>query len=385
MTSPLSSLARSARPRFAFAWYYHLPVIASRLEVEDHARRSLALLLRIHRQRRVAVLIAPTGSFLSLCQRYAPDVVEQLRDCVNEGTVVLGATYMHEIDPFTIAWRHVREQICRDYEYKAELFGDGPRWFFTPNFTWHPGIPKVLGELGVCGVILDSRHLAAAATARAWNWSSDDAGPVRVTDASPYVAPWEHRRIRSYEWGQHHSIRLVFRDWPLTRVVTFGNTSAIQSSRAASRITEVVSELVESTGEMDLMVIADDGDRVKTSSRRGYEALLDIAAHFASWNELIDEDLSLPRIRELPAFSQPGFDELLRTSLDARFYWSLLTAIAELELDAVQFQTLLALQDVFYPFWRGSGRRRWYVDTALALLDGEPIGDALRISHGEDR
>ena len=81
------------------------------------------------------------------------------------------------------------------------------------------------------------------------------------------------------------------------------------------------------------------------------------------------EDSGLPRVRELPVYSQPGFDSLLRTSTEARTYWGLLNEIARQRLNEDQLTRLLALQDVFYPFWNGCGRRRWYLDEAVELLD----------------
>jgi len=186
---------------------------------------------------------------------------------------------------------------------------------------------------------------------------------VTATDTPAFVSTWEHRRLRTLSVHGEGSLRLVFRDWPLTRALTFGNDAEIHRPDR-----DIGSHLAVCEPE-DLIVLADDGDRIGPASRRGYEELLDRAGPGANWRALATEDSPLPPLRELPSFSQPGFDELLRTSLDARVYWSLLHQIAAVSLDADQLTRLLALQEVFYPFWKGCGRRRRYLDAAVELLE----------------
>jgi glycosyl hydrolase family 57 len=331
--------------------------------VRDHAHRSLALLMRIHRAHRAPVLIAPTGTFLKLCRRDAPRVVDDLLSLYRSGLAEPATTYLHEIDPFNISWMHLQEQIRRDHVYKTNLIGRPPTWFFTPNFAWHPAMDRLLATLGIKGVVLDSRHLASASTARAWKWSTDALGGVAATDTPPFVSPWEHRRLRTLEAETSCGLRLAFRDWPLTRALTFGNDAAIHRPGR-----DLPAHLADCEPQ-DLVILADDGDRIGPASRRGYEELLDTARHTVDWQALEEEEPPLPPVRELPAFSQPGFDELLRSSLDARVYWSLLDQIAAQSLDGPQLERLLALQEIFYPFWKGSGRRRWYLDAAIELLE----------------
>lgn len=354
---------RPPHPRLALAWYFHLPSIATTIEVRDHARRSLALLLRMHRERDAPVLIAPTATFMKLCARDAPEVIEDLLDLYRSGLADLAVTYMHEVDPFSISWAHLRQQIRRDHAYKAQAIGEPAVWFFAPNFAWHPAMDRVLASLGVGGVVLDSRHLSSAASARAWKWAADDLGGVSATDTPPFVSPWEHRRLRTLTAADGSQLRLTFRDWPLTRAITFGNQAAIHMPDRN------LSAHFSDCEPHDLIVLADDGDRIGPASRRGYEELLDRAGSTVDWRALRGEHSPLPPLRELPAFSQAGFDELLRTSLDARVYWSLLSQLAAYPLTEQQLERLLALQEVFYPFWKGCGRRRWYLDAAVTLLE----------------
>lgn len=360
MSSRTGSLAPS---RLALAWYFHLPSIATSIEVRDHAYRSLALLMRIHQERQAHVLIAPTSSFLALCRRDAPEVMADLIELYRDGLAEPATTYFHEVDPFSIRWSHLGEQVRRDSAYKEDLIKRRPTWFFAPNFAWHPAMDRLLVRLGVRGVILDSRHMSAATTARAWRWSTDALGSVSASDTPALIAPWESRRLRTVSVGAQGCLRLAFRDWPLTRTLTFGNDAEIHKHDRNIRAQLSGCEF------QDLIVLADDGDRIGPRSRRGYEELLDLVENTTDWSALAEEDSQLPRLRELPAFTQPGFDELLRTSLDARVYWSLLDEIATLPLDSAQLTRLLALQEIFYPFWRGCGRRRWYLDAAVELLE----------------
>jgi hypothetical protein len=362
--------------RYAFAWYFHLPVVATAIELCDHVRGSLSLLLREHRETAQPLLLAPTGSFLRLCERHEPSVLEELSSAAQSGLVEIAGTCCYETDPLSIGWSALRRQLRVDLEIKHALLGATPRWYFAPNFVWRPGVEVLCAEHGLAGVVLDSRHLAAASVSRSWRWDATPEGAVHVESRPLPTEPWEHRALQALDGPRgEKTLRIAFRDWEQTRALTFGNDGAIHRADGRVQIEATVRDARENSGS--LVVVADDGDRITGTSHRGYRTLLDVAGPLANWRELVDSEPVSPSIRELPAFSPPGIGALLRESDDARYYWSTLRELEAAAESSEDRLRLLALHDVFYAFWPGVGRRRWYVEQVTELLQEHARGQAL--------
>ncbi|HEV3322425.1 MAG TPA: hypothetical protein VG147_09595 [Solirubrobacteraceae bacterium] len=375
--------------RVGIAWYFHLPIIASDIEVRDHVRSSLQPMLRLHREQNAPFLLAPTGGFLLHCERCEPTVLSELRSEIEVGRVRIAATYMYETDPLSVPWASLIAHIGQDVELKRRLLGVHTEWLLAPNFVWRPGMERILARFDIAGVILDSRQLAAATKARSWRWDVDADGEVRTLDVPSRIEPWEHRRLRILAADPaHNAPRIAFRDWPLTRSLTFGNDGAIHVREPVPAIQQALH--AAALGEDELTIVADDGDRIRGTSYAAYRRLLGKLGPTVDWARLIDEPPTTPPLRELGAFSPPGIDALLRASEDARFYWSLLEELRGFAWSPAERAEQLALDDVFYPFWPGVGRRKWYVDRALAWIergiergtpglhidtDGDPHGD----------
>lgn len=350
------------RAEFAIAWYFHLPAVASPIEVRDHAEGSLELLLRHHEETGTPVMVAPTGSFLQLCSAHAPRSLSRLATCVRAGIVTLAATWFYETDPISVSWQSLRFHLESDIQLKTELFGRSPEWFLPGNFIWRPGLELLLAEHDLAGVVLDSRHYAATTRVREWQWDSDAVGSVAVVDHELPVAQWETRSPRRL---RDSGLTIVFRDWDATRALTFGSDGAMHRRDYEPRIAEQIAAADSPT--RSLVVLVDDGDRLTGSTSAAYRHLIDTAGALRPWPDLLDWPPTSPSLRELPAFTPAGMANFLRHSEDATYYWA---AVRELELlsdDGGFTRELLELQDVFYVFWPGAGRRVWYADQIAHL------------------
>jgi hypothetical protein len=360
----------SPSARIGLAWYFHLPAVSSDIEVRDHVRGSLEPILRLHHELDLPVLLAPTGSFLRHCERSQPEMLLELRAEIEVGRVTLGGTYLFETDPLSVPWTSLIAHVGRDVELKRRLLGVEPAWLLLPNFVWRPGLERILRRFGIRGAILDSRQLAASSAARSWRWEADADGAVSTSAVECPTEPWEHRRLRTLTDGAGATeLRLAFRDWPLMRSLTFGNDGAIHRRHPEREIETVMRDADVGLGSSGLAILADDGDRVRGTSLAGYRALLERIHQPIDWGQLIDEGSSMPPLRELGVYSPPGIDALLRRSDDARFYWSLLEELRSFPWTVAEREQQLALDDVFYPFWPGVGRRRWYVDRVLEWIE----------------
>jgi hypothetical protein len=358
----------SPRARFAFAWYFHLPAIATEVEVRDHIRGSLEPLMRLHREARRPYLLAPTGSFLRHCLAVSPETVATMRDELVAGRMSLAGTYLYETDPLSIPWIILGAQVGEDLALKEALLGERPRWFFLPNFVWRAGFERLLAAQGIEGILTDSRQLAASSRARSWRWETTAEGPVHVGAVEVPTADWEHRRIGLLR-GPTARLRVAFRDWTVTRRLSFGNDGAIHRTDAEAEVASALKDIEDCIEPDDLIVIADDGDRIRGTSLPGYRSLLRETGGAVDWRSLLTERPATPPLRELPSYTPPGMATVLRESEDAKFYWSLLEEARSFDWSAAERRDLLALDDVFYSYWPGVARRQWYVEQALDRIE----------------
>jgi len=69
------------------------------------------------------VLIAPSGSFLELCDAYAGEVLDRLRAGMSEGRIAVAGTYMYETDPLSISFGDLRAQVALTFILRRGYWG----------------------------------------------------------------------------------------------------------------------------------------------------------------------------------------------------------------------------------------------------------------------
>lgn len=121
-----------------------------------------------------------------------------------------------------------------------------------------------------------------------------------------------------------------------------------------------------------MITFADDGDRVNPVSLYPYERFLDlIGEDTCVLPAHLGTDPDRPLMPYLPSWAPDGLDEFLRDGADSAHYLSLLDDLYHLDtMSAAGEEELLALQDVFFLFWKTLGRKREYLRRILNLHAG---------------
>ena len=362
----VSSATTSQRSEVAFAWYFHLPLlVTSPVEVSDHVDGSLLPLLRVHKIESCPLLLALTGSFVQLLTLHRPDALDRIQESIASENVCLGATCFHEINPFAVSWRLASLHVARDVELKRKVFDLTPAVYFPPNYAWRAGFEQVLANLGIDTVLLDCRHLKKGVGVQAWNWNHESKAQGTIVSEYTNLRTWEYRRIRKVDGLQGASFNAYFRDWPSVKSLTFGNNSLIHRIDGTEEIAGLVSSWSKPT---ELVVLADDGDRIRGRSLRNYRGLVHECQDRAlDWNDAALKHDSLPPVRSLPSFNLRPLDFHLSHSTDARSYLGILDEIEASPISDNELEEFMSLQDVFYPFWGGTSRRDRYLEVALDL------------------
>lgn len=364
------------RPGVALCWYYHLPTVCTAEEIADLARHSIAPLLNAHEKSGQPFALTITGTLLERLTSIRPDIIDRIGDLHSRNLCEIGASCFHEVHPGMIPLNHLALQVQRDVELKQTVFGMSPSLFFPPNYVWVGAFEPLLRQMHLTATILDAAHYRLAVSPQSWRWASTDLSQVSSGLLDPGVDPRETRRVVQYqsmgptqEGAAARQLRCFFRDNELVARFSFGNSGLIHHADDRSALLSFVGEMRAAFDEGNLVTIADDGDRVNAVSLYAYESFL----------ELVGEDQCRlpsayapcargPRLEYLPSFALAGFDDLLCSGSDSRHYLALLNEVfRHPSLSPEAEAELLALEDVFFLFWKTLPRKRSYLERLLKL------------------
>lgn len=369
--------------QLAMGWHFHLPSIASPIEVHDHVCESLAILLRAHEASGQPVLLSATGMFLELCSKYEPWVISEIVRLSESGIVSMASTYFCDTDPFEISHGQAYELLARDVEVKFNLLGEVPLWFVPANFAWMLGTERHLRRLGVDAAVLDSRHLETLRSQRTWSWSDSADGCIELGLEPQKTRHREYQRLGRAEFSPGgQTLGLGFRDWGLTRQLTFGNENALRAIAHGPELRRILKRVDASA---HVSIVVDDGDRVRAQSRKAYELLTETAGSFFDWGAPAWPKRTV--IGGIPAFIPAGMADVLHGTDDAKAYWRLLREAESMRAGFAASDDVLALYDVFYAYWPDPARRVLFAEAVLNLLEGVQsndfwdIGDAIDGHH----
>ena len=357
-------------------WYFHLATACTDWEVADMARRSITPLLAAHRKAQQAVVLAISGSLLSRIAEIAPSVIDDIDGLLRQGLCEIAATCQHEVYPPAVPFRFLSLHVSRDVQIKRATFGVTPRIFYPPNLVWVGAFEHILAENGIDSVILDGAHYRLGASAQTWKWTLSDINHIATELLEPDVDPREVWRVVEYrarelplDGSKQRRLRCFFRDNRAVARFSFGNAGLIHCVDDAGASADFVNDLSKQTDAGHLITLADDGDRVNPVSLFRYQGFLhELAAGTCALPADCSPSRAYPELAYLPSFATAGFDEFVRSGLDSTHYLSLLAELyANDRLDARGVDELLALQDVFFLFWKTLPRKHEYLERLLTL------------------
>jgi hypothetical protein len=258
-----------------------------------------------------------------------------------------------------------------------------------PNLVWVGAFESILPDQGISGVILDGGHYTYAVSAQPWRWTMSTMNAFAMDLLDPEVDPAETRRVVPYGWHRRESsanemLRCFFRDNDAVLRFSFGNQGLLHRLRDFAGLASFADELRAQISLGSLVTLADDGERVNPLALYTYEAFLHLIGEGAC---VLPSDCSVTtKSRELgylPSYALGDLDDFLRSGIDSRHYIDLLAEIYESErIEAEDEEELLALQDLYFLYWKTNPRKRAYLERLLELrrrlrlpARGDPISD----------
>jgi len=157
-----------------------------------------------------------------------------------------------------------------------------PRWFFLPNFVWRPGLERILCDLGLEGALLDSRHYEDA------NSTRQCVGTQRMGE-SQLRASRASRKPGSIGGCLRLGCQVETPTCALHSGLGCHPSTDIRKPFRYSRTKGTAIRRIDTlgSGAGRLMVVADDGDRVRGSPGAGI-SVLKCAGALANWDDLLD-------------------------------------------------------------------------------------------------
>lgn len=358
-------------------WYFHLATACSDTEVHDLASRSILPLIRAHRWSRQPVVLALSGTLLRRLGEECEGVVDELRGLCDEGLCEIAATCFHEVYPPCVPIEHLGIHIERDIAEKRAWLGVEPAVFYPPNLVWIGAFETILAANGIRAVILDGGHYRYATSVQTWRWTLTDVKHMKTELLDTHVDARETWRAVPYvasdpacRESSQSTINCYFRDDDAVSKLSFGSNGLIHHVGAIDELRDLAETLSALVRGGNLITLADDGDRVNPVSLYGYESFLEWLGDGGCVLPKPPNTLAptIPMLSYLPSYAIAGFDAFIREGLDSSHYLQILSEIASSDaLRPVDEDELMALQDVFFLFWKTLPRKRVYLERALAL------------------
>jgi hypothetical protein len=226
----------------------------------------------------------------------------------------------------------------------------------------------MLLDIGVDTVLADQGHYELAVSPQSWRWNAREiAGPSsKLLDAQIDVRE-RSTPVIVQALDQTRQYRCLIRDNRTVQNLSFGTRGAIHAA-SFERVDEIVLDLAAALRLGLTVTLADDGDRINPMSLPGYEHFLESLPQQASLVGNVRAEQRGPALEYLPSYALPGFEELLRDGQDSSHYLQLLDELYRKPGAHRKMHEILALQDIFFLFWKTVSRKRFYVEGVLRLL-----------------
>lgn len=359
-----------------FVWYYHLPSVSSKEEVEDLVESSINPLLSIHIETEIPFTLAITGCLLERIVKYENTII-MLKKLMEKGCVEIAATCFYEIYPPIIPYRYLKMHLLKDINLKKRILGYKPVSFYPPNFTWVSIMEPILLDLDIKNVILDSSHYELSCKTQVWKWSSKKEDKLNTLLKETVVDSKEIHRIYKTSCKNinkaQKTISLFFRDFQTIEKLSFGNTGLFHQPYNWEALKKYCADLKLNLRLNEFLTIADDGDRINPVSIQNYTLFLnEFKSHlFYKLNDLSGLKYAFNDIPYLPSYSVGDHQGFWSSDLDSIHYINLMEQIYQHDQDFRDLgfeEEVMDLQDVYFLFWKTISRKKYYLNKVYELL-----------------
>ena len=286
----------------ALVWHVHQPFFVPDAEVEAQHLESYAPLLALHRQLDVPFTLNVCGGLLDRLATLAPEWVEATHADAEAGRLELVASgKFHPMLPL-LPHERAERQIEADLESKRASLGARPRGFWPTDLGWAHWLVPLLAERGLEWVAVDSAAAVEGSVRPTWREDVTRGHRVLAPELSPLVAAQELGQVHRLRFGDH-TLHALLRHHALSWDLVDAQTGVLHRPDRLPAFRAAVAAHFDSGA--DLLVLGDDGERVRPRTLSSYraclEALREDGVRFVRGSDAVDARRAGASERYLPA------------------------------------------------------------------------------------
>lgn len=255
-------------------WHLHQPTFIPDCEVREQVNESYMNILRIHEELGIPFCLNITGSLIERLIVLEPEFIDYVKHLIKKNLIeLLASAYYHPILPL-LSYEDAQVQIKRDIEIKRSVFDTVLKGFWPTELAWAHWLIPMLKKEKLEWVILDSLSLLLSNTLPEWNNRTVQGMKVLSPELKTVTLKHELHKPYFTEF-LNDKLTIIFRDHEMSTHLTEFEDGVIYNEQL---IEDYIRNIANDAVDGDLLVIADDGERINAQTAKAYKTLLEKCA-----------------------------------------------------------------------------------------------------------
>lgn len=252
-------------------WHLHQPTFIPDYEVCEKVSESYMNILNIHEKLEIPFCLNITGSLIERLLALKPEFIDYVKQLVKKNLIeLLASAYYHPVLPL-LSYEDAQIQIKKDIEIKRRIFNTPLKGFWPTELAWAHWLIPMLKKEKLRWAIIDSSSLVLSNTLP--EWSDRTVQGMRVLSPELKTVTLKHEIYKPYFTKfLNDKLVIIFRDHKMSIYLTEFKKGVIYNEKL---IEDYIRKIINNVMRGDLLVIADDGERINAQTARVYKKLLE--------------------------------------------------------------------------------------------------------------
>lgn len=251
-------------------WHLHQPIFIPDYEICEKVSESYMNILDIHEELEIPFCLNITGSLIERLLALKPEFIDYVKHLIKKDLIeLLASAYYHPVLPL-LSYEDVRIQIEKDIEIKRKIFNTPLTGFWPTELAWAHWLIPVLKKEKLRWAILDSSTLLLSNTLPEWSNRTVQGMKVLSPELKTITLKQEIYQPYFTEF-LNDQLAIIFRDHEMSTYLTEFKKGVIYNEKL---IEDYIRKITNNVIHGDLLVIADDGERINAQTARVYKKLL---------------------------------------------------------------------------------------------------------------
>lgn len=252
-------------------WHLHQPTFIPDYEVREKVNESYMNILKIHEELEIPFCLSITGSLIERLLVLEPKFIDYVKQLIKKNLIeLLASAYYHPILPL-LSYEDAQAQIKKDVEIKRDVFNTSLKGFWPTELAWVHWLIPILKKEKLEWAILDSSSLVLSNTLP--EWSDKTTQSLKLLSPELKTVTLKHELYKPYFTEfLNDKLTIVFREHEMSIYLTEFSKGVIYNEKL---IDDCIRNIANNIVNGDLLVIADDGERINAQTARVYRKLLE--------------------------------------------------------------------------------------------------------------